>query len=819
MQYYKYYLYNYSFNYYFKGITMQQNLKYKFSRQIVYAIMPLSFSLGTGFCQAQNDSKLAALYDSTKQDQDVQTKRLNEIVTSSTGFDLPLKDEAKNILLIDKELLQNKGFMNLEQSLQYSPFVTFSNNGFGNNIDLRGQGADANRAVKILVNRVPISLLDTSHGVPPYNNIDIEDIGRIEVIPGGGAVVYGNGTRGGVINIVTKTPSKDFNRIVLKTTSGESLGLQGGSASVAMGRKLSDTLFIRGDVNVGYMPGVRNSEGVATDKSEIKAFSNDNATNIYAALQAIYNPSENQKFDFNINYSHIWRNYPLSYLSYTSSVRNGSSMTTVVKSDDTLQSERNTPDEYTIKTQNDALQTSLNYTTKWSENLDFDALAFYQFSLVRYTQYEYCLSTKATVAYNCPAGIMNMGDPSGFQNHGAGLNLKAKHTTQKNTLIVGLDNILESSKRTNYIDHYFPMRQGNITNATNPQITHYTSDTTNTAIKLSNSLYAFDNFSFTNSLSLSGGVRLEYSNYWTNNTQDYWQRTRSSVNNTTTFAASENLDFNYHTQRIGYAAEITPNYKYSDTGNTYAKLELGFISPSAFQMINADPNSSINSGSTTLNKNEANGIKPEQYITAEIGFKDEFDWSFVSATLFYTHTFDEIFVNSISHGTSYTYSNLGQTQRLGLEISTQQSFFDTSWLRLSEGVSLLYTNVLQTNVANAHLKGNIVPYVPWLKANVNMEADLLRTSLLSLTMFFNNTYISQTIDSVSGTSSTIGNSHIMNKGGYFLNDLGVIFGVKEIKINMGIRNLFDSWYVTYQKYPNYMPGLGRSYYAELRYSF
>ncbi len=31
-----------------------------------------------------------------------------------------------------------------------------------------------------------------------------------------GAVVYGNGTRGGVVNIITKIPSKDSARIVLK---------------------------------------------------------------------------------------------------------------------------------------------------------------------------------------------------------------------------------------------------------------------------------------------------------------------------------------------------------------------------------------------------------------------------------------------------------------------------------------------------------------------------------------------------------------------------------------------------------------------------
>ncbi|WP_104718734.1 TonB-dependent receptor [Helicobacter trogontum] len=772
-----------------------------------------------GAKQIVQDDKLVMPIDSKQSSMDTRVKRLNAVVTSSTGFDLALKNEVKNVLLIDKEGLQNKGFLNINQALQYSPLITFNNNGFGNNIDLRGQGLDANRAVKILLNRVPISLLDTSHGVSPYNNIDIENVERIEIIPGGGAVVYGNGTRGGVINIVTKIPSRDFNRIVLKAISGEYIGLQGGNLSIASGKKLNDKLFLKGDVSVGYTPGVRNTAGIATDKSEIKAFSNDNETNIYTAFQALYNPSENQKFDFNISYSHSWQSIPLSYLSYTSTIRNnGSSSTTITKDESTIKNERNNPDEYTIKTQNDSLQTSLNYTTKWSENLDFDALAFYQFSLTRYIDYKRCLSTKATGAF-CPAGFMDMGKPSGFQNHAAGLNLKAKYTTTNNTLILGLDNILESSKRINHIDHFFPMRQGNMngSSGSSPQITHYITNITNTAIKLSNSLYVFDSFSFTDSIKLSGGVRLEYSNYWMQNIQDYWQKTKTN-NNTT--ESSEYLNFKDHAQNLSYAAEITPSYQYSDTGNTYAKLELGFISPSAFQMINADPSSSVNSGNNgMLKQNESSGIKPEQYLTAEIGIKDELDFSYISATLFYTHTFNEIFVNNIAHGTAYTYSNLGQTQRAGAELIAQQSFFDTSWLRLSESIGLLYTNILQTNVANAHLQGKMVPYVPWLKATFNIESDVLRTNILNLTLFFNNTYVSQSFDSTNGTSNTAGQSNVMNKGGYILSDFGAMLSIKELKINVGVRNLFDSWYVTYQKYPLYAPALGRNYYAELRYAF
>lgn len=798
--------------------------------KIAKLTLGISFSLIT--------SQILYAADAETESTDIKTRKMNAIVTSATGFDLPLKDEARNIVIIDKAELTNKGYQSLEQALQYNPLLTFTNSGFGNNIDLRGQGPDANRAVKILVNRVPISLLDTSHGVPPYNNIDIEDIESIEVIPGGGAVVYGNGTRGGVINIVTKMPSHDFTRVVLKGFSGEKLGLQGGSLSLALGRKIGDNLFVRGDVSGGYAAGVRNAAGTDTTGAKIDAFTNDNVTNFYTAFQAIYQISEDSKLDFNANYSHLWTNRPITYLSLQGTQGTRPNLTTFEKNQSQLESERNNPDEYTMKTQTDSMQTSLNYTTKFSESLSFDALAFYQFSLLRYTQYEYCLSTKATAAFNCPAGIMNMGEPSGFANHGGGLNLKVKWNTDKNMLIVGLDNIIEYSNRINNVNHIWPGRQGNGTGnapTPNPQTIHYIANIENTATKLSNSLYVYDKYNFTESFSLGGGGRVELSNYWTTNDQNYWTRTRTWTNgnqNSTTFnEVTEDLVFNYNTTRLGYALELTPSYKYSDSGNVYAKAELGFISPSAYQMINADP---ANNNGGRLNRNTANGVKPEQYITAEVGVKDEIVFDalslYGSATIFYTHTFDEIYVNSISHGTSYTYGNLGQTARAGLELISTQKFFNTEWLRLSESVSALYTQVLKTNIATSHLQGRMVPYVPWLKATINIEADVFKSDRQFLTLFWNNAYYSQSIDSTSaGSSSSTGDtanatgssatSHIMNKGGYFLSDVGLMYGFSAVKVNLGVRNLFDSWYATYQKYPNYIPALGRSYYAELRYTF
>lgn len=71
-------------------------------------------------------------------------------------------------------------------------------------VDLRGFGATASSNTLILVNGRRLNDVDLA--AVDFGNIPIESIERIEITRGGaGAVLYGDGAVGGVINIVTKT--------------------------------------------------------------------------------------------------------------------------------------------------------------------------------------------------------------------------------------------------------------------------------------------------------------------------------------------------------------------------------------------------------------------------------------------------------------------------------------------------------------------------------------------------------------------------------------------------------------------------------------
>jgi iron complex outermembrane recepter protein len=94
----------------------------------------------------------------------------------------------------------------LRQAAGISRHSLFGNLGADDSIDLRGFGATATQNTLILldgrrINDIDLSLVD-------FGSIPLDNIARIEIIHGGGAVLYGDGAVGGVINIITKQTAR-----------------------------------------------------------------------------------------------------------------------------------------------------------------------------------------------------------------------------------------------------------------------------------------------------------------------------------------------------------------------------------------------------------------------------------------------------------------------------------------------------------------------------------------------------------------------------------------------------------------------------------
>ena len=168
--------------------------------------------------------------------------RMDENITTTTGFESTVKEQVKNVTVISRDDIEKKGYKNIQEVLRDTPGITFVDAGGGASIDMRGQGDKAVSKVKVLVDGVMMNLLDTSHGVTPINTIGVSNIERIEIIPGGGAVLYGNGTVGGVVNIITKKP----------TETGGRIGAEYGShydknANAYLGFKINEQLYLNFD--------------------------------------------------------------------------------------------------------------------------------------------------------------------------------------------------------------------------------------------------------------------------------------------------------------------------------------------------------------------------------------------------------------------------------------------------------------------------------------------------------------------------------------------------------------------------------------------
>lgn len=181
------------------------------------------------------------------------------IIITAIVMSSKLDELNRNVYQINGEMIRQKGFINTESVFRYLSFVSISNTGLGGNLDIRGQGNKANTSVQTLINGVYANMLDSSHGVTPINLVSPDFIQAIEILPGGGAVMFGNGTRGGVVNIIT---TKRFDKPYFSTSAGYSHIAPSSTnnyANVLYGDKFGDT-----HINVGasyiYKDGPREGE-------------------------------------------------------------------------------------------------------------------------------------------------------------------------------------------------------------------------------------------------------------------------------------------------------------------------------------------------------------------------------------------------------------------------------------------------------------------------------------------------------------------------------------------------------------------------------
>ena len=151
------------------------------------------------------------------------------VIVTATRFEERYLDKPVNATVITAEDIRNSVARTVPDLLSEQAGIAihdfFGNNAATTTVDLRGFGITGTQNTLILLDGRKLADNDLS-GVQ-WSAVPLAAIERIEIVRGSGAVQYGDGATTGVINIITKSPSKIGNLAVVQGSAGSYDTLEG----------------------------------------------------------------------------------------------------------------------------------------------------------------------------------------------------------------------------------------------------------------------------------------------------------------------------------------------------------------------------------------------------------------------------------------------------------------------------------------------------------------------------------------------------------------------------------------------------------------
>ncbi|MGA0116233.1 MAG: TonB-dependent receptor, partial [Burkholderiales bacterium] len=153
-------------------------------------------------------------------DQVVPSGELAPVVVTATRFPDIQRQFPIGVSVIDREAIVSSTARSVPEllSLQAGIQVRDSTGSPDLQIDMRGFGQTGDLNTTVLVDGQRFNDIDTSP--LKWSAIPLSAIERIEILPGSGAVIYGSGATGGVINIITRQPVSGDRKIEVQVGSG-----------------------------------------------------------------------------------------------------------------------------------------------------------------------------------------------------------------------------------------------------------------------------------------------------------------------------------------------------------------------------------------------------------------------------------------------------------------------------------------------------------------------------------------------------------------------------------------------------------------------
>ena len=718
--------------------------------------------------------------------------------SKTSDYTAPPKEQ-KNTFVITQERIREKNYKNVEDILRDAPGVIVQNTAFGPRIDMRGSGEKSLSRVKVLVDGVSINPTEETMASLPINAIPVESIKKIEIIPGGGATLYGSGSVGGVVSISTNsnvTKDNFFMDLNYGSFDNRNFGFAGGY-------NFNKHLY----VNYGF--SYLNSEDYREHEEK--------ENKIYLL-----------GFDYKINAKHRFR-----FQTRFSDIKQDSSNQIPVeelKNDrrkaglnmDIDTKDRSYTFDYEYRpTQNVTLSTTL-YKQKQERDIETESIDDIK---IIASNRRFSHITQEKIFYDVKSEMQ-----AKFEEDKKGLKVKAKFDynlvgDNPSETTVGYDYQSATNKRNSLVQSetlksYYDSALGGYATLGIGDRLPITNKIDMKMTKKSEGFYIFNKWGLTNWLDLTTGGRVERTKY-----NGY----RENGPNVMPYVSPEKKRIETDEKLTNYAGELGLLFKYNDTGRFYTRYERGFVTPFGNQLTDKIHDTDLKNQQSGIivppsvnvaSKYVANDLKSEKTDTFEIGFRDYILGSSISTSFFITDTKDEITL--ISSGVTnpavnrWKYRNIGKTRRMGIEFEAEQN---VGKFRFNQSLSLVKTKVLIANDEARIEKGDRVPMVPRLKATLGVKYNF--TDRLS--GYLNYVYLAKQESRELRENPDISKDDVIVKhtiNGYGTLEAGLSYkpdNYSDIKI--GAKNILSKKYNLRETSLEALPAPERNYYLQLNVRF
>lgn len=206
-------------------------------------MIPLNLLLGLSILATGN---------AAAQTEALQEYSLPGMNVTALGYEKSNLETPADVTVYSGEELKKTGANDVANALKYKAGIYFTQMGPHDQSWITGNSTLSLRGVKggtlVLINGVPASFNNASH----LDMMNLDTVEKVEVVKGGGAVLYGSEAYGGVINVITKDSYKNSVHVAVgnKGQRDYSANIGAGKLGVSFGRnEMGETGILSEKIN------------------------------------------------------------------------------------------------------------------------------------------------------------------------------------------------------------------------------------------------------------------------------------------------------------------------------------------------------------------------------------------------------------------------------------------------------------------------------------------------------------------------------------------------------------------------------------------